>query len=70
MIIGEAVKRLNAETIEACPEVAWSDYAGFRDVLIHRYHDILLQQVWQFSQEDLPSLKSAVTALLQNPDKS
>jgi len=70
MIIGEAVKRLDTEMIEACPEVMWSDYAGFRDVLIHRYHDILLEQVWQFSQEDLPALKSAVSALLQNQDNS
>ena len=70
MIIGEAVKRLDTEMIEACPEVMWSDYAGFRDVLIHRYHDILLEQVWQFSQEDLPALKSVVSALLQNQDNS
>ena len=69
MVIGEAVKRLDSETIEACPEVEWSDYAGFRDVLIHRYHDILLEQVWFFSQEDLPALKTAVTALLQDSEK-
>ena len=66
MIIGEAVKRLDADLIEACPDVVWSDYAGFRDVLIHRYHDVLLEQVWLFSQEDLPALKAAITALLQN----
>lgn len=68
MIIGEAVKRLDTEMIEARPEVVWSDYAGFRDVLIHRYHDVLIEQVWLFSQEDLPALKSAVTALLQDRD--
>ena len=64
MIIGEAVKRLDTELIEAAPEVMWSDYAGFRDVLIHRYHDVLLEQVWLFSQEDLPPLKAAITAML------
>lgn len=65
MIIGEAVKRLDAAMVEAHPEVLWSDYAGFRDVLIHRYHDVLLEQVWLFTQEDLPTLKVAITALLQ-----
>ena len=64
MIIGEAVKRLDVELLSAHPDVVWSDYAGFRDVLIHRYHDILLEQVWLFSQEDLPALKAAVTAIL------
>ena len=68
MVIGEAVKRLDAELITAHPEVVWSDYAGFRDVLIHRYHDILLEQVWLFSQEDLPPLKAAVTAMLADLD--
>lgn len=68
MVIGEAVKGLDHDMIEAYPEVEWSDYAGFRDVLIHRYHDILLEQVWLFSQEDLPALKTAVIALLQDLD--
>ena len=66
MVIGEAVKRLDSQVIERRPEVAWSDYAGFRDVLIHRYHDILLEEVWQFSQEDLPALKTAVAGLLKD----
>ncbi len=69
MIIGEAVKRLDAKLITTNPEVMWSDYAGFRDVLIHRYHDVLLDQVWQFSQEDLPALKAAVTAMLRDLDQ-
>ncbi|MCY3575047.1 MAG: DUF86 domain-containing protein [Chloroflexi bacterium] len=70
MIIGEAVKRLDADVIESCPEVSWSDYAGFRDVLIHRYHEVLLEQVWLFTQEDLPALKSAVSSLLNDLTKS
>ena len=69
MIIGEAVKRLDAELTSGYPEVVWSDYAGFRDVLIHRYHDILLEQVWLFSQEDLPALKAAITAMLATLDE-
>ena len=68
MVIGEAIKRLDRDTMEVCPEVVWTDYARFRDVLIHRYHDLLLKQVWLFSQEDLPELKTAVTTLLQAPD--
>ena len=70
MIIGEAVKRLSADLIEAYPEVTWSDYAGFRDVLIHRYHDVLLDQVWRFSQEDLPGLKAAIIDMLESLDGS
>lgn len=65
-IIGEAVKRLDMELTSAYPAVMWSDFAGFRDVLIHRYHAILLDQVWQYSQEDLPALKTAIAAILKD----
>ncbi len=65
-VIGEAVKRLDPTLTAQFPDVTWSDFAGFRDVLIHQYHNIRLDLVWDFAQEDLPSLKSAVTALLNN----
>lgn len=65
-VIGEAVKRLDESVIAQQPQIPWSDYAGFRDVLIHQYERVVLDLVWQFSQEDLPALKTAVTALLDN----
>ncbi len=70
MIFGEAVKRLDAELISAHPDVVWSDYAGCRDVLIHRYHDVLLEQVWLFSKEDLPALKAAITLMLSSMEEN
>ncbi len=70
MIIGEAVKRLDTELISVHSDVVWSDYAGFRDVLVHRYHDILLEQVWLFAKEDLPALKAAITSMLSSMDES
>ena len=34
-VIGEIVKRLDPDLIAKYPRVAWGDFAGFRDVLIH-----------------------------------
>jgi uncharacterized protein with HEPN domain len=34
-VIGEIVKRLDAQLLALHPNVIWADYAGFRDVLIH-----------------------------------
>ncbi len=65
-VIGEAVKRLDPDLTADYPQVTWSDFAGFRDVLIHQYHHIRPDLVWDFVQEDLPALKAAVTALLHN----
>ena len=34
--IDEVAKRLDPALTERCPQIIWSDYACFRDVLIHR----------------------------------
>lgn len=36
-IIGEATKRLSQSLKEAYPDIQWQQIAGFRDVLIHDY---------------------------------
>ena len=59
-VIGEVIKRLDPDLIGKYSQVAWGDFAGFRDVLIHQYHHIRVDLVWEFLQEDLPSLKSTV----------
>ncbi len=63
-VIGEVVKRLDPDLVSRHAQVPWSDFAGFRDILIHQYHHIRLDLVWDFSQEDLPLLKSAVKSII------
>lgn len=65
-VIGEVVKRLDPTLKAQHPNVAWSDFAGFRDVLIHQYDRVRLDLVWRFAQEDLPALKEAVATLLRD----
>ena len=67
-VIGEIVKRLDPDLQAQYPAVAWGDFAGFRDVLIHQYDKIRIDLVWRFTHEDLPTLKQAVAALLNDPD--
>ncbi len=64
MIIDAAVKRLDPALTATRSEVMWSDFRGFGDMLIDRYQDNLVEQVWQYSQECLPALKAAITAIL------
>ena len=63
-VIGEVVKRLDPALTTRLSEVTWSDFAGFRDILIHQYHNVRLDLVWDFAQEDLPVLKEAALALV------
>ena len=63
LIAGEAVKRLSSEFRSSHPEIPWNDIAGMRDVLIHRYDEIDLVEVWSTLREDIPELIPALERL-------
>lgn len=63
-IIGEAVKQLSPVTRQLAPAIPWTAIAGMRDKLIHHYFGVDLGQVWITAQNDLASLKAAVSTLL------
>jgi uncharacterized protein with HEPN domain len=64
-IIGEAAKRLSTGIKQTQDTIPWRRIAGFRDVLIHDYEDIDLDEVWAIIAGDLPPLKIAVVAMLK-----
>src|SRR5262245_46662742 len=53
-IVGEAAKRVSAEFRAGHTKVPWRQIAGFRDVVVHDYSRVDLQEVWRIVQEDLP----------------
>jgi uncharacterized protein with HEPN domain len=63
-IIGEATKRLDAETKARRPDIAWREIAGLRDVLIHNYMGVNLKRVWGVVEHRLQPLREAVMELL------
>ena len=65
-IIGEAAKRVSDNGKQLAPTIPWSRIAGFRDVLIHQYEGVDLEQVWNRVERDLPPLELALRTLLEN----
>jgi uncharacterized protein with HEPN domain len=58
--LSEATQRLSEAAKANHPEIPWASIAGFRNVLVHNYLGIDLEQIWSIIQRDLPQLKQAV----------
>jgi uncharacterized protein with HEPN domain len=68
-IIGEAAKRVPEEYRQGQREIPWRGLTAFRDVLIHQYEGVDLQEVWRVIEKELPALKTAIKRVLPPLDQ-
>ncbi len=64
-IIGEATKNLSEGWREEHKEVPWSAIAKTRDILIHSYFGVDLEETWNILKKDLPALKKQIQNILK-----
>jgi len=62
-IMGEATKNLTEAFRAAHADIEWKGMAGFRDVLIHQYFGIDLENVWDVYANFIPANIKKITAL-------
>ena len=60
-IIGEAAYNLTRAFCKEHPDTPWNDVMRMRNILVHDYYKIRLNEVWKVIQEDLQPLREQVT---------
>jgi len=63
-VIGEAAKRVSAEARSSLTSLDWRAICGMRDVLIHDYIGVDLDEVWNVASSRIPELQSALEQFL------
>ena len=63
-IIGEAAYHLTKAFCKKHSETPWNDVMRMRNILVHDYYKIRLNEVWKVVQEDLQPLREQVTHYL------
>ena len=63
-VLGEAVKRLSPELREQNSDLPWRGMAGMRDLLIHAYDRVDLDEVWQ-AYLQFPTIRQRIEKILR-----
>lgn len=61
----ESAMRLSDHVKAACQQVDWRGIAAFRNVVVHDYLGVDLDQIWLIVERDLPPLKRCVIEALR-----
>jgi len=56
LVLGEAAKRISPTFREEHPEIPWRKMTGMRDVVIHVYDRVDLEEVWRTATQAVPEL--------------
>jgi uncharacterized protein with HEPN domain len=56
-VIGEAAKKISADTKNTYYDIPWKEITGMRDKLIHDYLGVDNQVVWKTIKKDIPELR-------------
>ncbi|HLG97549.1 MAG TPA: DUF86 domain-containing protein [Bryobacteraceae bacterium] len=64
-VLSESCQRLSPALKSRWPQVEWGQIAAFRNVLVHDYLGLDMDQIWKIVQSDVPRLKQTVEGMLR-----
>jgi uncharacterized protein with HEPN domain len=62
-VIGEAAGSLSERFQAEHPEVPWRDIIGMRNVVIHEYFGVDIEEVWRTATQDVPHLLASLSSM-------
>jgi uncharacterized protein with HEPN domain len=65
-VIGEAAKRVSAGTRARLAGLDWKAICGMRDVLIHDYIGVDIDEVWNVASSRIPELQAVLERFLSH----
>jgi uncharacterized protein with HEPN domain len=68
-IVGEAAAKLSVEFHERNPSIPWPQVVAMRNVLVHDYFGVDVEEVWGVVERDLPELKRKLEKLVDEFEK-
>lgn len=67
-VIGEACSKLSEALKKQYPQIPWRQIIGMRNIIVHDYFGVSVQFIWSTIENDLPTLKIQIEAILQQHD--
>jgi uncharacterized protein with HEPN domain len=61
--LAESTKRLSDSLKALYPEIPWKAIIGLRNVLVHDYLAVDIEEIWKIVELDLPRLKEQITRI-------
>ena len=68
--IGEMVKNLSDDFRNEFTHIPWRKIAGFRDVAVHGYFTLRMDDVWIYASIEVPELSAKIKEILYNDKKT
>jgi uncharacterized protein with HEPN domain len=68
-VIGEAAKRVSADARDHMASLDWKAICGMRDVLIHDYIGVDLDEVWNVASARIPELQAILDQYLDDENR-